>query len=108
MPECYPSIKVYVPVAKIEGYLLDTTRDHYAAFEAEGYRPGDGYKLFKELERRYDRSKAFDCIYGLGYTQYSISMEFGGAAVRTVWREDHISPKPRFITAYIDRRIEHD
>ena len=104
---CYPSFKVYVPIAKIENYLLNEAGNHYTAFKAEGYKPGDGYKLSRKLEQGYDRSKAIDFDYGTGYTQYSIIMEFGGYAARTVWREDRISHLPRFITAYIDRRVEH-
>ena len=105
---CYPSTKVYVPIAKIERYLLNEKMEHYQNFELAGYKSGDGYRLFRELERCYDKSKAFDFIYGIGYSQYSILVVLGEYTFRTVWREDNISPLPRFVTAYIDRRVSHE
>jgi len=110
MQTCYDSDKIYVPYAKIEGYLLNSVQPHSREFFDVGYEPKKGYKLFLDIETHFDKSKAMKYRFvSAEITEYVIYMLLGitkKRTFRTVWREDDIHELPRFITAYRDKEGE--
>lgn len=108
--EKYESSKISVPYTKIEGYLLNPSKPHSQEFFDVGYLPGEGDRLFHDIEDLFDKSKAMKYrITKKGFVEYVIFMYLGidkKRTFRTVWREDDKAQLPRFITAYRDKEGE--
>ncbi|MBR1553612.1 MAG: hypothetical protein IJ631_06355 [Schwartzia sp.] len=100
----YPSARIWVPIAKLENYLLRPGAKHCAEFFAVGYDAASTFQLFRDIEAQFDESKATEHRYlPFGVVDFSIYMALGitdKKTFRTVWRRDSISPFPRLITAY--------
>lgn len=78
---------------KFTEWCLKAGTDHADEFFGVGYKPTDAVSIGKNREK------------------YSIPMSLGVTAqrlFRTVWQKDGPESSSRFVTAYIDRRLEED
>lgn len=95
---------------KIEKFCLLPGGKHANEFFLSGYSIHDGARLFRDMEAAYDISKRENVQDTRdGYQKCCIAMELGSTAKHrfcTVWRNDGIDGTYRFISAYIDRRLE--
>lgn len=100
----------YVPTAKLQKYCLDPEKKHSKEFFEDGYTKDDGEKLFRDIESGFDLSKKQGERPGFqGRETYSIPMALGVTSKReytTAWCDDGPNDGPRFITAYVDRRVK--
>lgn len=106
----YHSLKGFViDQRKFSGYCLKPGTDHSGEFFSVGYTPNDSDKLFLDMESRYDESKKIDSSIVRSAERFSIPMSLGMTSTmlfRTVWQKDKLDSDSRFITAYVDRRLE--
>lgn len=97
---------------KLSGFCLKPGAKHSAEFFKMGYTEGDEKRLFHDIEKGYDpERKIIEGVLASGKTKFSIPMKLGVTSTqlfRTVWQEDGPDDTSRFITAYIDRRLEED
>lgn len=97
---------------KFSSYCLKPGTDHSDEFFGVGYKTTDSDRLFRDIESDFDLSKKRDStLTDKGKEKYSIPMSLGVTAqrlFRTVWQKDSPDAESRFITAYIDRRLEED
>lgn len=97
---------------KFSSYCLKPGTDHADEFLDIGYKTTDADRLFRDIESGFDLSKKQDSVVANnGKEKYSIPMSLGVTAqrlFRTVWQKDSPEADSRFITAYIDRRMEED
>lgn len=97
---------------KFSAYCLKPGADHAKEFFDLGYKPGDADRLFHDLEAGYDLSKKRDIVpVSKTREKFSIPISLGVTSqrlFRTVWQKDDPDGESRFITAYIDRRLEED
>lgn len=94
---------------KLSGYCLKPYADHSREFFNVGYKTTDSDKLFLDIESNYDESKKLTVMKEKVAESFSIPMYLGVTSTRlfrTVWQKDKPDSKPRFITAYVDRRLE--
>lgn len=100
----------YVPTAKLQKYCLNPERKHSKEFFEDGYTKDDGDKLFRDIESGFDLSKKQTERKGYeGRSTYSIPMTLGITRKReytTAWCNDGPDESPRFVTAYLDRRVQ--
>ena len=97
---------------KLTGYCLNPKAEHSKEFFDVGYQPTDALKLFRDIENGYDLSKKIEesevCP---GIVKYSIPTLLGVTKTRmfrTVWQTDGPDNIPRFVSAYIDRRLKEE
>lgn len=97
---------------KFSEYCLKPGTDHADEFFGVGYKPNDSDKLFRDIENGYDLSKKQDIVsLPKEKEKFSIPMSLGVTdqrLFRTVWQKDGPEANTRFITAYVDRRLEED
>lgn len=95
---------------KIDGYCLKPGGDHSKEFFDVGYKSSDGLKLFRHIENLYDDAKKIEEVdVRKGVKKYSTPMELGITKTKTfrvVWRTDGPEGLPRFVSAYVDRRLK--
>lgn len=109
----YQSSKGFaVKQSKFSEWCLKPGTDHSDEFFGVGYKPTDSDRLFRDMEKCFDLSKKRDAM-SVGKTKekFSIPMSLGVTAkrlFRTVWQKDGPDEAARFVTAYIDRRLEED
>lgn len=92
---------------KITAYLLNPQKPHYNEFISVGYNENEPEKLKSDILSLYDYNKAKDIENTEHGQKFSVFMDLGITSkkeFRTVWQIDNGAEKPRFITAYIDRR----
>jgi len=109
----YQSSKGFtVDQKKFTSWCLKAGTDHAEEFFSVGYKPSDSDQLFRDIEKGFDLSKKRDSMQiGKTKEKFSIPMSLGVTAqklFRTVWQNDGPDASARFITAYIDRRLEED
>lgn len=96
--------RFFVQKNKIENYLLKPEAKHSKEFFDVGYSQNDNEKLFKDIEKGYDKTKMHGISIGqYGATKYSIDMELGitkRKPFRTTWAKDFSKGTPRLITAH--------
>lgn len=107
----YKSIKGFeCAVPKLSEFLLKEGTKHSQEFYDAGYSPCDSDKLFRHLERGYDvAKKVITEIREAGLEKFQIPMKLGTTEPKmftTAWQIDHEGAVPRFITAYVDRRLK--
>jgi hypothetical protein len=97
---------------KFTSYCLKPGTEHADEFFGLGYKPTDADRLFRDIEKGFDLSKKRDSMpVGKTKEKFSIPMSLGVTATklfRTVWQNDGPDKAARFITAYVDRRLEED
>ncbi len=109
----YKSSKGFIASkSKIKGYCLKEGGKHADEFFKVGYTKNDTEKLVKDIHKRYDISKQKEAQKNKrGYGTYSFNMELGVTSKKkftTVWIDDGPDNAPRFVTAYVDRRVEKE
>ena len=109
----YKSSKGFtVKQSKFSEWCLKQGTDHSDEFFGVGYKPTDSDRLFRDMEKCFDLSKKRDVMpVGKTKEKFSIPMSLGVTAkrlFRTVWQKDGPDEAARFVTAYIDRRLEED
>lgn len=96
--------------AKLGGFCLSPDKKHSKEFFDVGYEEGDSELLLQDIERGFDLSKKGpDRLNFKGDTQFSIPMELGVTRTRlfnTGWQIDKGASEPKFLTAYVDRRLK--
>ena len=96
---------------KINKFLLKPGAKHSQEFFDVGYSEKDYARLFNDIEKGFDMSKAMSNRVGKeGSEDISIFMDLGITEIksfRTVWRikENNLDIKPRFITAHREDKI---
>lgn len=97
---------------KFSEWCLKEGTDHSKEFFDVGYKPTDADRLFRDIESGFDIYKKCDSVpIGKSKEKFSIPMSLGVTTqrlFRTVWQKDGQDKTPRFITAYVDRRLEED
>ena len=97
---------------KFSSYCLKDGTEHAKEFFDVGYKPTDADWLFRDIESNFDLSKKIDSQpKGKNGERFSIPMRLGvtnESLFRTVWQKDGPEEIPRFITAYVDRRLKED
>lgn len=97
---------------KFSAYCLKPGTDHCEEFFGVGYKTTDSNRLFHDIESGYDLSEKIESkTTASGKERFSIPMTLGVTGkrlFRTVWQKDGPEEPSRFITAYIDRRLEED
>ena len=97
---------------KFSSWCLKPGTDHADEFFSLGYKPSDADRLFRDIEKGFDLGKKQDSVrINKNKEKFSIPMSLGVTAkklFRTVWQNDSPDADPRFITAYVDRRLEDD
>lgn len=97
---------------KFTEWCLKAGTDHADEFFSVGYKSTDADKLFRDIEKGFDLSKKRDAVsIGKNREKYSIPKSLGVTVqrlFRTVWQKDGPESNSRFVTAYIDRRLEED
>ena len=95
---------------KLSLYCLKPGAKHSDDFFGIGYGVDSERELFCDMEKEFDLSKKEDMqIVPGGQERFSIPMKLGvdrKRSFRTVWMNDGPDGSARFITAYIDRRLE--
>ncbi len=89
--------------SKIVDFLLKPKAKHSHEFFNVGYTPQDSRRLFEDIEKGYDLSKATDVVKINDIEKFSIFMNLGITSkrpFRTVWQIDGQNSKPRLITAH--------
>lgn len=109
----YQSSKGFtVDEQKFSSWCLKPGTDHADEFFGVGYTESDSEQLFRDIEKGFDVSKKMDSKpIGKSKERFSIPMSLGVSAkrlFRTVWQKDGPNESSRFITAYVDRRLEED
>ena len=109
----YQSSKGFtVKQSKFSEWCLKPGTDHSDEFFGVGYKPTDSDRLFRDMEKCFDLSRKRDVMpVGKTKEKFSIPMSLGVTAnrlFRTVWQKDGPDEAARFVTAYIDRRLEED
>lgn len=92
--------------SKIVDFLLKQGAKHSKEFFDVGYTAKDSLRLFKDIEKGYDLSKATNFININNGKRFSIFMQLGMTKkkrFRTVWQIDTPDLCPRFITSYRER-----
>ena len=95
--------------SKITDYLLSPIKPHYNEFINVGYKEDEPNKLKSDILSQYDYNKAIDIEDTEHGQKFSILMNLGTISkheFRTVWLIDKNTNKPRFVTAYVDRRTK--
>lgn len=107
---CYRSIKgICVAVKKLSHFCLKPGAKHADEFFSVGYCEWDADTLFRDLENGFDLTKGVFRKSQNGTEEFSIPMWLGVTDKRlftTAWRKDTPDSVPRFITAFIDRRLK--
>lgn len=98
---------------KFTEWCLKAGTDHADEFFGVGYKPTDADRLFLRYREgfRSFKMKRDAVSIGKNREKYSIPMSLGVTAqrlFRTVWQKDGPESSSRFVTAYIDRRLEED
>lgn len=109
---CYRSIKgICVAIRKLTEFCLKPGAKHADEFFSVGYGECDSERLFRDLEEGFDLGKGNFRETQNGVTEFSIPMLLGIDRKRlftTAWRKDTPDAAPRFITAFIDRRLKEE
>lgn len=106
----YHSTKGFtVAVAKLAKYCLNPEKKHSKELFDAGYKESDADLLFKHLEEGYDFSKRRNSESTPYGERFDIPMMLGVTTKRlfnTGWQIDNGATEPKFLTAYIDRRLK--
>lgn len=89
--------------SKIINFMLKPGAKHANDFFSVGYSLKEGKRLFRDIEKEYDISKATDFLFEGPRQKFSIFMQLGISSTkrfRTVWMTDTEDSPPRLITAY--------
>lgn len=98
-------------VAKLAKYCLNPEKPHAKEFFDVGYKQSDSDLLFSHIEDGYDYSKRRNnqkLEYG---ERFEIPMLLGVTSKKmfnTGWQIDNGKNEPKFVTAYIDRRLRKE
>lgn len=99
-----------IATAKLDRFCLDPSKKHAKEFFDVGYEEGDSELLFRDIENGFDLAKKGpDRLSDRGDTQFTIPMELGVTKTRlfsTAWQVDKSGNEPKFVTAYVDRRLK--
>lgn len=96
-------------VAKLAKYCLNPEKRHSKELFDVGYKESDADLLFKHLEEGYDYSKRGNSEKTPYGEKFDMPMLLGVTTKKlfnTGWQIDNGATEPKFLTAYIDRRLK--
>jgi hypothetical protein len=98
-----------IPEAKLTKFCLAKGAKHADQFFELGYKEGDADLLFQHIQAQYSKKK-WSVVSSDQYGErFAIPMELGVTDKRvfnTSWIIDPGADTPRFVSAYIDRRLK--